>query len=91
MRTSFLTLAAAALLVAAGAVAGEKGTPTEAKALLDKAVAMSFSVSESSSTSNTFTPASICVAYARVLSVDTGSRVFTFESRSGSVIVNVAP
>ena len=39
MKTRLTTLAAAALLVAVGAVAGEKGTTAEAKALLDKAVA----------------------------------------------------
>ncbi len=39
MKTRLLTFGAVALLVAAGAVAGEKGTAAEAKALLDKAVA----------------------------------------------------
>jgi len=39
MRKRFLTFGAAALLIAAGAAAGEKGTAAEAKALLDKAVA----------------------------------------------------
>ncbi len=39
MKMRLLTFGAVALAVAVGAVAGEKGTPAEAKALLDKAVA----------------------------------------------------
>jgi signal transduction histidine kinase len=39
MKTRLLTFAAVAVLLAAGAVAGEKGTVAEAKALLDTAVA----------------------------------------------------
>jgi cytochrome c len=39
MRTRLLTFGAVALAVAVGAVAGDKGTPAEAKAMLDKAVA----------------------------------------------------
>ncbi len=39
MKMRLLTFGAVALAVAVAAVAGEKGTPAEAKALLDKAVA----------------------------------------------------
>jgi signal transduction histidine kinase len=39
MKTRLMTFGAVALLVAVGAVAGERGTPAEAKAMLDKAVA----------------------------------------------------
>jgi cytochrome c len=39
MTMRVLTFGAVALAVAVGAVAGEKGTPAEAKAMLDKAVA----------------------------------------------------
>jgi cytochrome c len=39
MKVRLMTFGAVALLVAVGAVAGERGTPAEAKALLDKAVA----------------------------------------------------
>jgi signal transduction histidine kinase len=39
MRMRLLTCGAVVLLASAGAGAGEKGTPTEAKALLEKAVA----------------------------------------------------
>ena len=39
MKTRLLTFGVVALAMAAGAVAAEKGTPAEAKAMLDKAVA----------------------------------------------------